>query len=118
MPPAEGVATNFDNPWNVRHQPVYFSQSKCFLQSGGKLSCNTCHNPHENAKPAANEKCSGCHGAPKHKVVVAKQSCVACHMPVVKPSPLLGFSNHWIGIYRLTGKGANLLRPIQQGAGR
>jgi hypothetical protein len=27
---------------------------------------------------------------------------------------LLGFTNHWIGVYRLMGTGANLLRPIQQ----
>ena len=39
MPPARGVATNFENPWNVRHQPVYFSQSACFLKSEGRLSC-------------------------------------------------------------------------------
>ena len=41
-------------------------------------------------------------------------SCAGCHMPLVKPSPELGFTNHWIGVYRLTGPGANLLRPVQQ----
>ena len=35
-------------------------------------------------------------------------------MPLVRPWSLLGFTNHWIGVYRLTGPGANLLRPIQQ----
>jgi hypothetical protein len=114
MPPAQGVATNFDNPWNVRHQPVYFSQSACFLKSEGKLSCIGCHKPHEDTKAAADAKCAECHQAPKHTVPVSNGSCAGCHMPLVKPSPELGFTNHWIGVYRLTGPGANLLRPVQQ----
>ena len=118
MPPARGVATNFDNPWNVRHQPVYFSQSACFLKSDGKLSCISCHNPHEDTKPKADAKCAECHVQPKHTTAVSNNSCVTCHMPVVNPSPLLGFANHWIGVYRLTGPRANLLRPVGQGAGR
>lgn len=114
MPPARGVTTNFENPWNVRHQPVYFSQSACFLKSGGKLSCLGCHNPHEDTKSAAAVKCAECHPKPSHSVAVSNTSCVSCHMPLVAPSPMLGFTNHWIGVYRLTGTGANLLRPVQQ----
>ncbi len=118
MPPAAGVATKFDNPWNVRHQPVYLSQSACFLRSEGKLSCLSCHSPHADAKQAAGAQCATCHAKPKHNVNVANASCVQCHMPVVRPSPLLGFANHWIGIYRLTGTGANPLRPVQQRTSR
>ena len=118
MPPAQGVATNFENPWNVRHQPVYFSQSACFLKSEGKLSCLSCHNPHADTKPAADATCATCHAKPKHAARVSNGSCVFCHMPLVKPSPLLAFTNHWIGVYRLTGPGANLLRPVEKRAGR
>ena len=114
MPPAQGVATNFESPWNVRHQPVYFSQSACFLKSGGKLSCISCHEPHQDTKPRGDDKCVECHAQTKHLFNVSSKSCVTCHMPVVNPSPLLGFANHWIGVYRLSGPGANLLRPIQQ----
>ncbi len=118
MPPAKGVSTNFDNAWNVRHQPVYLSQSACFLKSEGKLSCLSCHTPHEDTKPAADAQCAGCHAQPKHLAPVSNKSCVMCHMPVVQASPQLGFSNHWIGVYRLTGVGANLLRPLQKGPSR
>jgi len=111
MPPAAGVATNFDNPWNVRHQPVYFSQSACFLKSAGKLSCFTCHKPHDDRAVAA---CVNCHASVKHITPVTSKSCVECHMPAVEPSPLLRFTNHWIGVYKLTGTGANRLRPVQQ----
>ena len=118
MPPAEGVATNFSNPWNIRHQPVYFSQSQCFLKSGGRLSCISCHDPHEDTKAIADQKCAECHERPKHTQPVSQKSCVICHMPVVNPSPMLSFVNHWIGVYRLTGPRANPLRPVQQRAGR
>ena len=112
------AATNFDNPWNVRHQPVYLSQSACFLKSQGQLSCLSCHHPHQDSKPAANTQCVSCHAKPKHLTSVSNKSCVACHMPVVNPSPLLGFTNHWIGIYRLTGPAANPLRPLPQRTSR
>lgn len=114
MPPARGEATNFENPWNVRHQPVYFSQSACFLMSGGKLSCLSCHNPHANTEPLGDAKCAECHPQPSHTVELGGNSCVTCHMPAVNPSPLLRFVNHWIGVYRLTGPRANPLRPLQQ----
>ena len=118
MPLAAGVSTNFDNPWNVRHQPVYLSQSACFLKGQGQLSCLSCHSPHQDSKPAADNQCAACHAKPKHLASVSNKSCVSCHMPVVNPSPLLGFTNHWIGVYRLTGSGANPLRPLQQRTSR
>lgn len=118
MPPVHGVATNFSNPWNVRHQPVYFSQSACFLKSGGKLSCISCHHPHESRKALADAKCAECHDKPKHAVNISSRSCVTCHMPAVNPSPLLRFTNHWIGVYQLTGPRANPLRPVQKRASR
>ena len=118
MPPAAGSATNFENPWNVRHQPVYFSQSACFLKSGGRLSCLSCHDTHVDAEPLGDAKCAECHSKPRHTTPVSNNSCVSCHMPLVNPSPLLGFTNHWIGVYRLTGPRANPLRPLLQRARR
>lgn len=55
--------------------------SKCFLESGGNLTCTTCHNPHE-VKKNFDEACSKCHGgilpAATHP---AKKDCASCHMP-------------------------------------
>jgi hypothetical protein len=99
QPPKPGEDTNWMDPWNARHQPLSFSQSECFRQSQGKLSCFTCHDPH-GAKPARTEACADCHKSPRHVRPVARtQTCVSCHMPLVKPSPDLQFANHWIGIY-------------------
>lgn len=113
MPPAAGVETNWDNPWNARHQPVYLSQAACFQKSGGRLTCLTCHGPHSSAPINANERCGACHQAPKHQTATTGKTCVNCHMPDVAPSALLRFANHWIGVY-----GANPLRPLPQGPER
>jgi predicted CXXCH cytochrome family protein len=57
-------------------------QSACFRKSGGKLSCTTCHNPHdaprgEEAKRHFVGVCLECHAAAHHQA----EDCAACHMP-------------------------------------
>jgi predicted CXXCH cytochrome family protein len=59
-----------------------FGQSRCFLKSGGKLRCTTCHNPHDIPRGDAaiaqyNKVCKDCH-TDSHR---AAENCVACHMP-------------------------------------
>jgi Flp pilus assembly protein TadD len=65
-------------------------QSACFIKSGEKLTCNTCHNPHKTLKgnPVSfyNEKCLSCHqqkNLPEdHRTLkVDETNCVKCHMP-------------------------------------
>ena len=65
--------------------------SKCFLGSGGKLSCFTCHDPH--SKPRGEEaaawyrgKCLTCHSetsckTPRLARAERGNDCTACHMP-------------------------------------
>lgn len=101
-PPASDPAkVDWNFAWNVRHQPVYLSQSACFVKSGGKLSCLTCHGPHEPLRTSAafyDQKCSSCH--PARAPSCGPRNCAGCHMPRVSPEPPLSFTNHWIGIYR------------------
>ncbi len=70
-------------------------QSQCFLKSGGKLSCTTCHDPHnvthgEAATVRYNAICLGCHEAALGRALernvasgvhVTGANCVSCHMP-------------------------------------
>ncbi|MBK5291513.1 MAG: hypothetical protein JJE04_07560 [Acidobacteriia bacterium] len=113
MPPAVGVETNWENPWNARHQPVYLSQAECFQKSGGRLSCLTCHPPHTSQPVNTSARCQACHENTRHRTATAGKTCVNCHMPDVAPSSLLRFANHWIGIY-----GENPLRPLAKRQGR
>ena len=110
MPTGKNAAIDWNYAWNVRHQPVYLSQSRCFLESAGKLSCLTCHSPHEPAATKSaflfNEKCSQCHSG---CAVKSRTNCIDCHMPLVSPQSPLRFTNHWIGIYRTGAK----LKPIR-----
>jgi hypothetical protein len=103
--PARGVdATNWNDPWNTRHQPVYFAQSACFKKSNGAFSCLSCHDAHAPLKrgDAAfyNGKCASCHPQVAHTTVANAGNCISCHMPAVAPREHLRFANHWIGVYR------------------
>lgn len=106
-PPASDPAkVDWNFAWNVRHQPVYLSQSACFVRSGGKLSCLTCHAPHEPLEKgvaAYDTRCAGCHAPARRSKACAPRDCAGCHMPRVSPEPPLRFTNHWIGVYRAAG---------------
>lgn len=66
-------------------------RSACFLKSGGKLLCTTCHNPHDVPRGDAarrhyNAVCRQCHAAAFDKLVAAGNhtraaGCIDCHMP-------------------------------------
>jgi hypothetical protein len=98
-PASEGVRIDWNYAWNVRHQPVYLSESSCFRKGSGRLSCLTCHDPHlplnTNASFYSN-KCGTCHAS---KPAACSSNCVDCHMPRVSPQTGLRFTNHWIGVY-------------------
>lgn len=121
-PAAPGVNIDWNYSWNVRHQPVYLNESRCFQRSlrrsQGGLSCLTCHDPHEPAgrKRAAdyNRQCALCHtnpGRPPKPACLAQTpaNCIDCHMPMISPQPPLRFTNHWIGVYRDGAK----LKPLR-----
>ena len=64
--------------------------SACKRRSGDRLTCSTCHDPHESPAPERRvayfrEKCLTCHGSP---AFVAKHhpdqpDCASCHMPAL-----------------------------------
>src|SRR5579884_3123930 len=93
------------NALSIISQSQQLALSKCARNSGDKLWCGTCHDPHALPKdPVAyfRARCLNCHGAtllashPK-----PSQNCFGCHMPRL-PAGQGGhtiFTNHRIAIY-------------------
>ncbi|HEY3840144.1 MAG TPA: tetratricopeptide repeat protein [Bryobacteraceae bacterium] len=93
--PLSAFALSFDHAPGTGHEgkfeavsSVYrLRQSRCFLESGGKLECTTCHDPHNVARGAAalriySNACLQCHSLNHPAGIAATQDdCVSCHMP-------------------------------------
>jgi len=78
--------------FEINHHPYRLMQSRCFIESKGKLSCLTCHDPHRKVPSQEREEhyrnaCLQCHKAEhcKRKINSGKTpgpgDCVSCHMP-------------------------------------
>src|SRR5581483_2753098 len=61
-------------------------QSRCFLESRGKLTCTSCHDPHniphgEEAVKSYDAACRTCHSGNLGARHPAMANCASCHMP-------------------------------------
>jgi hypothetical protein len=118
VPPQELIA---NDPTLARFQPIGLSQSRCFKESDGRLSCVSCHVPHaRSSSDTANYErvCLSCYEMPRNGKTVetgreishpaaasacpvsASRGCVACHMPKVDSGQHVLFTDHWIRVRR------------------
>jgi hypothetical protein len=111
----------------VRFQGTTLPQSRCYRESGGKLDCVTCHNPHRDAETSSEyyeAKCLQCHGSktpasfPASKTgagdtfkarttcpVESRSGCISCHMPKDKKSVANSeFTEHLISVHHGAGE--------------
>jgi Tetratricopeptide repeat len=79
--------------FEINHHPYRLRQSRCFLESAGRLSCLTCHDPHRRVPEPQRvdhyrAACLSCHAEeacsrPEHGTAAATGAadCAGCHMP-------------------------------------
>ncbi|MBN8733740.1 MAG: tetratricopeptide repeat protein [Acidobacteria bacterium] len=83
--------TGREEKFEIASAAYRLRQSECFVKSGAKMQCTTCHDPHQakrgaEAVAAYAAVCRGCHETALKKLVAAgrhtgKQECAGCHMP-------------------------------------
>ncbi len=110
--------------FEISHQAYRLEQSRCFRESGGRLSCLSCHDPHRRLPPderAAHFRkvCLGCHesnvcSGQQHAAGGRDQSdCVACHMPPRRTQDVVHVFMTDHRIRRQPG-GPELLAPLEE----
>ncbi len=109
------------DPRFVRFQSTTLPYSRCMTESGGKLDCMTCHDPHRNVETSRthyDSRCLNCHGgdrppeppnidrvAASRCPVNPKTDCTKCHMPKVDDAmPFSSFTDHHIRVLRTGAK--------------
>lgn len=100
---------DLESPQLARFQSAALPLSRCYTESGGRLTCLTCHPAHgpDAARPVDYEApCKSCHTGSRGTracPVNPQTGCVGCHMP---PQSLgepmqLSFHHHWIRAHGL-----------------
>lgn len=89
----------------ARYQPYGLKKSACYKQSGQKLTCSDCHDPHDTVShdlKAYVNACNRCHSQGDQVVCPENPvgNCVDCHMPKVEWQSGIEFHDHWIRVFR------------------
>jgi tetratricopeptide (TPR) repeat protein len=67
----------FDDKFEIAHSAYRLLKSACFAKSAGRLTCTTCHDPHDASNQRHRRACQACHpGAHRQG-----ENCAVCHMP-------------------------------------
>jgi predicted CXXCH cytochrome family protein len=93
----------------ISDQVTALSNSECWRQTAGRITCTNCHNPHQDARRAvlvarSEKTCLACHTAnvrqhPALCPLNRSTGCVGCHMPEVTDQPPFAISDHWIRVH-------------------
>lgn len=100
---------------NVRFQPYRLQQSRCWEKGDARLTCTSCHDPHQPLRHQASDydaACLRCHltnsGAqptperPGAACKISAKECTNCHMPKYEiPGSHSSFADHRIRVVRV-----------------
>lgn len=97
----------------VSNQVNALRRAECYVQSGAKLNCTGCHDPHDNSKNVVERSvatCLGCHAVAvkRHAAICpvnAKSECIGCHMPSIQKASF-HMTDHWIRVHPEQGVAA------------
>ena len=78
--------TGHDGKFEIVGAAYRLRKSACFLKSEGRMTCTTCHNPHqiprgEAAKAHYRQRCQQCHPRLGAHADPETSDCASCHMP-------------------------------------
>ncbi len=111
--------------FEIVNQAYRLRQSACFLESGGALTCTTCHDPHsvprgEEATGLYASVCQSCHEDRVTNLTAtgghpSSPDCVSCHMPKRRTDDVVHvvMTDHYIQRNRPS---RDLLAPITEEA--
>ncbi len=105
----------------VSNQVNALRRAECFVQSGSKLGCTGCHDPHDDSKNVGERSvatCLGCHATSVngHAAICpvnAKIECIGCHMPSIQKASF-HMTDHWIRVHPEQAIAAKSLSSEQQ----
>jgi predicted CXXCH cytochrome family protein len=102
MPARDGGTTDF----GIASHGERMMMSRCYSESGGEMTCTTCHDPHmalkETTQADYNQACAQCHKVGELDETVeghrADGDCTSCHMRQGETSNIIhvNFTDHWI----------------------
>jgi len=118
--------TGYDDKFEIAHHGYRLDKSACFRESEGRMTCTTCHNPHDVLRGEAATRqyvavCQSCHQERVESLVqagshTASNDCLTCHMPKRRTQDAIHvvMTDHYIQRYKPEG---DLLAPLNERPG-